>query len=305
MTAPMTTPMTGYSAQQPAKVLCSFHYYRKDDIAGIAAGHTLVMGDSGAFTAAASGQPIVYAEYTAWLRRWGPALFSYPCLDVIGDPDVTWTGYRRMRRDGLAPLPVYHYGSPLVHLRRYLDAGERYIALGGLVGKRGPDVTRWIIACFQAAQPYGAVFHGFGRTRAADLAAFPWYSVDSSNLTRGARFGLVDLFDGHRFISLKRSEPRTLYAHGALLRDHGSNPADLDNRNPRSRRAAYRAAVIAYRRCEEWMRLRHGPVPGPRPGDPAGPHVFLADAPVTNINHIKEAVAYQPGPYYPHRWSTT
>jgi hypothetical protein len=290
------------SAAQPPKILCSFHYFRKDDLSEfqtLSAGRAMIMGDSGAFSALSVGAPISYQQYTDWVRRWRSVLFSYPALDVIGNPEATWTGYRRMRRDGLAPLPVYHYGSPMSWLRRYLDAGEKYIALGGLVGKSGPDVKRWLVACFQAAQPYGAVYHGFGRTRMDDLRDFPWYSVDSSSFAAPARYGRVHLFDGHRFITLARNEPRKLYAHGALLRQHGVSPDQMDNRNTRVTELSYRVGTVAWRRCEEWLRQRHGPVPGQRPGDPPGPHLFLADAAFANVRAVvTTAASTHPGPYF-------
>ena len=282
---------------QPVKVLCSFHFFRDAKLAPLFPPGAMVMGDSGAFSAHSTGAPVTYRDYTRWLTTWKYLLFSYPALDVIGDPDATFASQQRMEADGYRPLPVYHYGTPLRYLHRYLDAGHRYIALGGMVGRYGQDTKQWIIRCFQAAQPYGAVFHGFGRTRLDDLRDFPWYSVDSSNVARASRFGLVDLFDGHRFITLKRSEPRSLYRHGALLRAHGIAPGDMDNRNKATRALAYQVGVTGWRRCEEWLRARHGPVPGPRPGDPPGPHLFLADNPTSNIRHIVRTITAHPGPY--------
>lgn len=267
------------TCSQPVKILCSFHYFRKRDLAEYhqaADGRIMIMGDSGAFSAASTGAPIAYGDYARWCRRWADLLFCYPSLDIIRDSEATWANHRRMLRDGLAPLPVYHYGSPLRPLQRYLDAGERYIALGGMVGTHGTQVKRWIVRCFQLAAPYGAVFHGFGRTALTDLADFPWYSVDSSTYTAVSRYGRIQLFDGHRFRSLERSKPRSVYRHGALLRAHGVTPAQMDNRNPRDRDLSMRVGAAAWRRCEEWMRRRHGPIPGTRPGDPPGPHLFLA-----------------------------
>ena len=285
---------------QPPKVLCSVHYYRKDSLTDLyqqGHGRTMIMGDSGAFSAMSVGAPISYQQYTDWLRRWQPVLFCYPTLDVIGDPDATWDAYRRMKRDGLTPLPVVHFRTPMNHLRRYLDAGEKYIALGGLVGSTGKDAKQWIIRCFREAQPYGAVFHGFGRTRMDDLRDFPWYSVDSSTFGAPARYGRLSLFDGHRFISLRRNEPKSLYAHGRLLRAHGVTPQEMDNRNPRVTALSYRVGTIAWRRCEEWFRTRHGRVPGPRPGDPDGPHLFLADGSFVNSATAVTTADTHPGPY--------
>lgn len=290
---------------EPAKILCSFHYFRTDNIGEFyerGDGKTMIMGDSGAFSAQSVGAPIAYQQYADWIRRHRAVLFSYPALDVIGDAEATWNNYRRMKRDSLQPLPVYHFRTSMDYLKRYLDAGERYIALGGMVGSYGKDSKQWIIRCFQEAEKYGAVFHGFGRTRMDDLRDFPWYSVDSSSFAAPARYGRVHLFDGHRFIDLRRNEPRSLYKHGALLRAHGVRPQDMDNRNPRVRELSYRVGTVAWRRCEEWLRARHGLVPGQRPGDPPGPHVFLADAATHNVRFVVNTATHlMPGPYFPPR----
>jgi hypothetical protein len=289
-----TTP-----TRQPIKILTSFHYFQREDMTALHAATSggMIMGDSGAFTADTKGTPIAYPAYRAWLRRFKHLLFCYPCLDVIGDPEATAAAHTRMRGDGLDPLPVYHYGSPLRHLKAFLDAGERYIALGGMVGSYGADTKRWIITCFKTAGPYGAVFHGFGRTRFDDLADFPWYSVDSSSFASGARYGELRLFHAGRFISLRRNEPRSLYAHGRLLRAHGADPAAVDNRNTGGRPLAYTCGVLAWRRAEEWMRARHGPVKGVRPGDPDGPHLFFADSQIRNLHLLTDVIHTHPGPY--------
>lgn len=301
--------MDGPPRRQPPKVLVSFHYFRTFDFTRYVeqAGPTvMVMGDSGAYTASSQGKPIAYTDYVAWCRRWGHLFTCYPALDVIGDPATTWHNYQRMRRDELEPVPVYHYGSPLDWLRRYLDAGERLIALGGMVGEHSPDLKAWLVTCFQLAAPYRAAFHGFGRTRMEDLADFPWYSVDSSVVGSACRFGNVYLFDdrSHRMLTLHRWQPRSLYRHGRLMRAHGVTPAQMDNRNRRrdptktDTLRSFHVGTIAWRRAEEWIRRRHGPVHG-RPGAPPGPHLYLVDASTHHTTTLIQAALDNPGPYLP------
>jgi hypothetical protein len=287
---------------QPLKVLCSFHYHRANETEAFTRSDipTLVMGDSGAFSAANAGASVQYAEYTQWVRRWRSVLFSYPVLDVIGNAEATWDNYRRMKRDGLHPLPVYHFRTPITYLKKYLEAGERYIALGGMVGNTGKDSKQWLIRCFKEAEPYGAVFHGFGRTRMDDLRDFPWYSVDSTSWNGPVRYRDFQVFDGTRTITLNRNEPKKLYTHGRLLRDHGITPQQMDRRHPRSTLAGYTLGFACWRRVEEWLRARHGPVPGPAPTDPPGPHLFLASKP-QHAPHLLAAYRNHPGPYFPPR----
>lgn len=292
------------SDAQPAKILASYHYHRSVDFDRLAEKAApiglMVLADCGAFSALTQGFEVDLDSYAAWTRCWEHRLLAYPNLDVIGNAEATWANHQRMRRDR-RPIPVVHYPSRMAVLQRYLDAGERYVALGNLVSTTGgsrSERLRWATACFKHAEPYGAVFHGFGYTNLTALRALPFYSTDSSSNSSASRFGTVPVFDGRRMIGLARGRPKELYRHADLLRAHGVTAKDLDGRTPRQESLIYRSGVIAFRRIEEYLRRLHGPVQGGRPGDPPGPHIFLVSTgPNLAANFINAAVL-TPGPYF-------
>jgi len=258
--------------------LTSFHYYRDKDMAEI--GRQLrgfkMFADSGAFSAKSLGAEIKLDDYLAWLARWRSLFAVYANLDVIRDPEATWRNHLEMERQGFHPLPVLHGGTPWDYLERYIERGDTYIALGGLVG--APAVAkRWIIKAFQVADGR-AVFHGFGRTNLSDIADFPWYSVDSSSWGMGFRYGQINLFDRGRWVKIRVGDHAGVYKNATLLRQHGVAPERIADRSLYHWRYACWASAIAWHRLGQWAHRRHAPVviPG-RPDADAGPNLYLAE----------------------------
>jgi hypothetical protein len=56
---------------------------------------------------------------------------DYVALDVLGDGQITWLYYQIMRLKGFQPIPVYHYGTDEEYLKRYIEDGASFVALGG------------------------------------------------------------------------------------------------------------------------------------------------------------------------------
>lgn len=280
----MTDPVQGF------KALGSFHYFRNVDIAELVNGFgpdCRFLADSGAFSAMTQGVQIKLSNYAQWVHTWKPYLTHYINLDVIGDPVVTWRNQRELEDQGLAPIPVFHAGSDFTHLYRYLDTGYTYICLGGLVGKRHKAVMPWAIKCFKEARGK-AVFHGLGLTRWTDLAALPYYSVDSSSWGSGSRFGQVSLWDSRRarFVGIKLGSPE-VRANLRLIREHGGDPERLSDRKKYVRADVCRISAIAYHRLEQWLRERHGAVT--LADDADGLHLYLADT--GRNNDLKDATS--------------
>lgn len=276
------------SATEGFKALGSFHYFRGVDIAAfvrqLGPGYRF-LADSGAYSALTQGATIKIGDYAAWLRKWQPYITHYINLDVIGDPAATWDNQLILEEEGLRPIPVFHAGSDFRHLYRYLDAGYTYICLGGLVGRTRKAVMPWAIKCFKEAKGK-AVFHGLGLTRWADLAALPYYSVDSSSWGMGHRYGRMDLWDDRatKFRPV-RLGTREVYSQSRLVRLHGGDPEKLSNRKNYTRADVCRVAATAYHLAERFLRRRHGPIEMPGDATPPGAHVYLADANIDDFQH--------------------
>lgn len=276
----------------PAKVLCSYHFFRTENLSRIKEGlgsGSMIFGDSGAFSAFTQKVVIDVHDYAAWLHEWSPVLDVYANLDSIGDPHRSRQNLRELERDGLSPLPVFHVGSPFKELESYCEE-YRYVALGGMVGRT--NLGPWLVKCFQIAARYESRFHGFGLTRRELIEDFPFYSVDSSSWTAGVRFGMVPLWDtsAAKWQRAKVGDKQSVYRVSELVRAHGGDPKRLANRDLYHRSVASLISAVAWLKYERFLRRKHGAIhlradsghtsmhaTDPLPKAAHGTNVYLAD----------------------------
>lgn len=167
--------------------------------------------DSGAYSAWSRGVQIDLDEYCAFIRQNIEQIEVYASLDAIpGAPgrvateaerhaaaEQSWDNYLYMVREGLDPLPVYHYGEDMKYLERMLDYGCTYIGIGGLVGVPGDLRRVWLDRVFDRitdadGQPTIQT-HGFGMTSIPLVFRYPWFSVDSTAWIRVTATGGIYL----------------------------------------------------------------------------------------------------------------
>lgn len=152
--------------------------------------------DSGAFSAWSQGSYIDIQKYIKFIKDHEDIISVYANLDVIGNAKETWRNQRIMEKAGLNPIPVFHYGENIKWLKRYLNRGHEYIALGGLVGGTYQQLLQWLdpiwcnYLCYEDCLPKIKA-HGFGLTSINLLLRYPWYSVDSSSWAAISRMGAV------------------------------------------------------------------------------------------------------------------
>ncbi|UQA95636.1 hypothetical protein [Streptomyces halobius] len=291
---------------QPFKALCSFAFWRPKDMrkftGKLATPVNMIFGDSGAHSARTMGIHLTLEDYASWCQKWDRELTLYANLDVIGGPEATWRNQKELELYGLEPIPVFHTGDPWEYLERYLDEGYTYIALGKLLGNPVSEVLPWLAKAFRLADGR-AVFHGFGMTVWRALREFPFYSVDSSSWGQGFRFGVIQMFDPSNgtWTNFMMRDRDALLRHRELVRAHHISPLSLATRKTYSRTDAIALAAVAWRRAEEYLRARHGPItipPGPhnpvtrggaRPATP-GLHLYLAEANSTNLYHAAAGI---------------
>ena len=146
--------------------------------------------DSGAFSAARSGNPINLQAYTERCRELlatDPMLGEVYALDVIGDWRATRRNTDAMWEAGVPAIPCYHYGEPedaLVTMARDFPK----IAIGGAVGVRPARKEAWAAQCFARVWPTRV--HGFGFGAEWAVMQLPFHSVDATNWEQGpCRFG--------------------------------------------------------------------------------------------------------------------
>lgn len=173
--------------------------------------------DSGAYSAWSKNSAIDLDEYCAFIKANIEKIEAYACLDVIpGAPgrsataaeretaaEATWRNFLYMQREGLQPLPVFHYGEPWRFLDRMLAHGCDYVGIGGLVSVPSKERRAWLDDLFLRicdADGFPKVkTHGFGMTALVLMFRYPWHSVDSTTwikITANGAVYLPQLVDG-------------------------------------------------------------------------------------------------------------
>jgi hypothetical protein len=155
-----------------------------------------VMLDSGAFSADSLNKPISIEEYADFALK-NKALFETIInLDVIGDKiknqnsaELSIKNQQYLESRGLKPIPVFHQTEDLKYLDWYAERYD-YIGLGGVGNLRNPKwIGSWLYKVFKRHPK--KKYHGFAITSPQLIIAFPFYSVDSTSWSIGARYGQV------------------------------------------------------------------------------------------------------------------
>lgn len=144
-----------------------------------------------------------YAEYRQayidFIHEHKDKIDVYSNLDVINNPKLTLENQRIMEAAGLNPIPVWHLGTDVKYLERYIKKYP-YIAIGGLV----PNPTTVLIPMLDKlfkdhlvdADGFPKVkLHGFACTAVRLMERYPWYSVDSAACRKLGNFGIAILPD--------------------------------------------------------------------------------------------------------------
>lgn len=135
-------------------------------------------------------------QYADYIKELEPRLTTYTNLDIVNNPMETYKNQRWFEAKGLHPLPVWHFGSDIKWLLRYLNEGYDYIGIGGLVpnpySTLRPALDEIFTKYLTDANGYPLVkLHGFAATSIQLMTRYPWYSVDSASWIKYGNYGWV------------------------------------------------------------------------------------------------------------------
>lgn len=191
----------GANGMEHRRKLESF-WYKNDAIEAMKTDTDFFL-DSGAFTAFTKNVEIKPEDYARFIHDHIDNITIASSLDAIGDADRSYELFKIMKNLGCDVIPVFHCREDYLYLEKYLYEGADYIALGGMVPESKPWLKKWLDTVWEnyLVNPDGSAkvkVHGFGMTIFDFMVAYPWYSVDSSSWTYGARFscGLIKYPNG-------------------------------------------------------------------------------------------------------------
>jgi hypothetical protein len=150
--------------------------------------------DCGAFTAKNAGEEIRLEDYCRFLDEWGPKLFRYLALDVVGDPVKTEANLKEMLRSGYRPAPVHVLGDDQRRMDELFEMSD-YVALAGLRRPhKGAASKEYVAAKMKWAA--GRKVHWLGYVREPMIAAFRPFSCDSASWASGQIYGSMFAYVG-------------------------------------------------------------------------------------------------------------
>lgn len=191
-------------------VLESF-YYADEDTEKLIPYFNEFMLDSGCFTFMQdAGTTVDWLEYTYqyadFINRNKVEHFVEMDLDYI-------TGYEHVlqlrnileAQTGKQCIPVWHPSRGLENFKEMCDE-YKYVALGGIVGKKWRGMEQYMPWFIKEAHKRGTKIHGLGFTQFSRLKDFHFDSVDSTSWTSGNRFGHLWKFNGE--VMVKQEIPK-------------------------------------------------------------------------------------------------
>lgn len=162
-----------------------------------------LMLDSGAFSAWKSGGAIDIEDYMRVIKSL-PAAWEVDAiqLDAMGQPKATKTNFLRMQAEGCKVMPVLTRGAPIEDRDWFYEHAD-YLCLGGIV--KSPEYLSYLRMLMETNE--GRRVHWLGYTRMPDVKRYRPTSVDSSNHSRGERWGFLAYYDkGGRMRTLRKPQ---------------------------------------------------------------------------------------------------
>jgi hypothetical protein len=143
--------------------------------------------DSGAYSAHTKQQTIPVDSYASFINQHGNIFSVIANLDDIGDTGPkSWDNLKALESMGCTVLPVFHCQDDIVYLKKMLDQGYPFIALGGMVGGGRIELKTWLDEVWKKYlinedRTAHLKVHGFGLTDFELMTCYPWFSIDSTS----------------------------------------------------------------------------------------------------------------------------
>lgn len=134
--------------------------------------------------------------YTQFVNDHAECIDFYINVDVVLDPKRSYLAYKYLKQNGLSPVPVVHYNTPMKWVDKYLKDDLELLGIGGLSqGLTVRTFQKWCDQLFMhlcpKANDYKPIvrMHGFAVTSYTLLWRYPWWSVDSTSYNKMAGYG--------------------------------------------------------------------------------------------------------------------
>ncbi len=133
-------------------------------------------------------------QYCNYLLKHITKFSVYVNFDIINNAEETWKNQLWFEKRGLKPVPIFHFGSDIKWLKKYIKLGYKYIAIGGLIPNSFSVLQEPLDKLWQDHLTDSKGFpiikvHGFAVTSPRLVHRYPWYSVDSTSWVKFGMYG--------------------------------------------------------------------------------------------------------------------
>ena len=129
-------------------------------------------------------------RYVDFAKRDGKKWDFYVTFDYVKHCPTIYEMTKRLEKEGIRPVPVYHGDHGTEWIERYCKEGYKLIGIGSLI-RSYKNKKRYYDKCFNIAEKYGVLLHGLGQTALSHMFMFPWYSLDSATWAKFAAYGFI------------------------------------------------------------------------------------------------------------------
>jgi len=212
-------------------ILLSYAFHKDRNLVEIKAtmpAGSLLMVDSGAYTAWTTGKELSLSEYADYLHTNAGAWDYAISLDKIGDWQESRRNTTKLLNQGLSVVPVYHFGSPLAELRAMAKEFD-VLAAGGTAPLRrnAPKQVAYLDKVRQVAAEGGCVVHALGIGGARTIRDSGVWSCDSSTVSLGPLLNAVTVHKGTKLLKVPLTDYAGLQVHATHLGRFGLDVAQL------------------------------------------------------------------------------
>lgn len=157
-------------------------------------------------------------QYVEYVKPRGKDFDWYVNFDYTHDAKECWRMQRRLEKDGIHPVPVFHRGQDLDWLHRYCSE-YKLVGLGNMMRAGYASGRFFLDKAFNLAAKHGTKMHGFAATTLSIMFMYPWHSIDSSSWLKVAAYGSIIHVDDQRgmisemHLTDRNASGKTKYAH--------------------------------------------------------------------------------------------
>ncbi len=167
-----------------------------------------------------------------------------------------WNNLLKMQEASLDVIHVFHQHEDFSWLDR-LSKHLNYIGISPANDVSMKEKLEWLNKCFYRLKDkikQGLKTHGFAVTADKQLYKYPFYSVDSSSWSAGARYGRIPTFDGHNLRTFRYKDKKDLQKRIGDLTNHSMKMMEDKDENFRMREGIRSYVALGEKATSLWTK---------------------------------------------------